>query len=164
MTEHRAAVRALIVAHAAGVLSTGHIEYPCSACSMPQWCRTPWANRTPSQGRGVRNKRVSSETVSPRSRRSRHVSVHTPGVKVLLCSRPKSRSTLHGCWKKATFRGSFRPFCRVSDTLPHSVSAHAVFRSQAPCGRACKDRHSQHGMLAHWPHVRPFALASCPRA
>src|SRR5205809_260946 len=38
--------------------------------SMPQCCRTAWANRTPCAGREVRKYRVSTWTVFPTSRRA----------------------------------------------------------------------------------------------
>src|SRR5262249_29329186 len=43
---------------------------PWRELSLPQWCRTAWANRTPWAGRDVRKYRVSTWTVSPTSRRA----------------------------------------------------------------------------------------------
>jgi hypothetical protein len=57
-----------------------------------------------------------------------------PGVQVTPHIIPKSPNTLHISWRNALFVGTFRSFHRMSDTLPHSVSAPVVFRSLALCG------------------------------
>src|SRR5262245_9827205 len=60
--------------------------------------------------------------------------------------------------------GIFRAFSRVSEKMPHSVSAHVVFGSLAPCGMGCKYRRLQHGIVGQLPDVRRFSLAICPCA
>jgi hypothetical protein len=57
-----------------------------------------------------------------------------PGVQVTPHIIPKSPNTLHVSWRNALFLRTFRPFHRVSDTLPQKVSAHVLIQSLARCG------------------------------